>query len=143
MLLCLLMAGMSVVGQTTYKRPKYKDDDVERVWAIDAHIGGGFYQNAHHTGAEVPKYHFGSTQNIGMLTKFHAEYYLPNTNFSLKAGYEHEEVMLLLQIGGFNLMWGSICFVLLMQSIQLSLRLLLSRLVQWERRRMNTKDMVI
>lgn len=43
MLLCLLMAGMSVVGQTTYKRPKYKDDDVERVWAIDAHIGGGFY----------------------------------------------------------------------------------------------------
>ena len=95
MLLCLLMAGMSVVGQTTYKRPKYKDDDVERVWAIDAHIGGGFYQNAHHTGAEVPKYHFGSTQNIGMLTKFHAEYYLPNTNFSLKAGYEHEEVTFL------------------------------------------------
>ena len=95
MLLCLLMAGMSVVGQTTYKRSKYKDDDVERVWAIDAHIGGGFYQNAHHTGAEVPKYHFGSTQNIGMLTKFHAEYYLPNTNFSLKAGYEHEEVTFL------------------------------------------------
>ena len=95
-LMCLLLSSISMLAQeTSYRRPKYKDDDVVRTWAIDAHIGGGIYQGAHHEGAEVPKYHFGSTNNAGMLTKFHVEYYLPNTQISVKVGYEHENVTFL------------------------------------------------
>lgn len=95
-LMLLLFVCVSVFAQeNAYHRPKYKDDDLERVWAIDAHIGGGIYKGAHHEGAEVPKYHFGSTNDAGMLTKFHVEYYLPNTKMGVKVGYEHELVTFL------------------------------------------------
>ncbi len=71
-----------------------EDDDARR-WAIDAQIGGNIVQSATSNNTNVPKYRDGSTSNSGLLTKLHVEYYLPKTRFSLKAGYEREELKFL------------------------------------------------
>lgn len=67
-------------------------EDAARRWAIDAHIGGNVVQAASSSNTNVPKCRTGSTSNSGLLTKLHVEYYLPDSPFSLKAGYEHEEL---------------------------------------------------
>ncbi len=68
------------------------DDDDKRRWAIDAQIGGNLVPSATSTNNDVPKYRGGSTSNSGLFTKLHVEYYLPKTHFSLKAGYEREQL---------------------------------------------------
>lgn len=75
-----------------YKRNgEYKDDSQAR-WSIDAHIGGNATISAHRSGGNAPLYRIGSTNQTGMLTSLHAEYYVPNSQWSVKAGYEHEEI---------------------------------------------------
>lgn len=60
--------------------------------AIDGQLGGNMIRNAASTDALVPQYRMGSTSNSGLITKLHMEYYLPKAPFSLKVGYEHEEL---------------------------------------------------
>ena len=76
------------------------DDDEARRWAIDAQVGGNFVPSATANNTYVPKYRVGSTSNLGLLTKLHVEYYLSKTSFSIKAGYEREEVNFLKGDGG-------------------------------------------
>ncbi len=71
------------------------DDGDARRWAIDAQVGGNIVQSATSNNTDVPKYRSGSTSNSGLLTKLHVEYYLPKTSFSLKAGYEREQLRFL------------------------------------------------
>ena len=83
-----------VAAQDTYRYKRhgeYKDDTQAR-WAIDAHIGGNATIGAHHSGGNAPLYRIGSTSQTGMLTSLHAEYYIPGTQWSVKGGYEHEEI---------------------------------------------------
>lgn len=68
------------------------DEDVTRRWAVDAQIGGNIIPGASSSYADVPRYRTGSSSNSCLVTKFHVEYYLPKSRFSLKAGYEHEEI---------------------------------------------------
>lgn len=68
------------------------DDNNVRRWAVDAQIGGNIILGASSSNTDVPRYRMGSTSQSGLVTKFHAEYYLPKSRFSLKAGYEHEEL---------------------------------------------------
>lgn len=83
-LVLLLLVSMRVSAQG--------DDDDMRRWAIDAQIGGNFVPSTTSNNTDVPKYHSGSTARSGLLTQLHVEYYLPKTHFSLKAGYEREEL---------------------------------------------------
>ncbi len=71
------------------------DDGDARRWAIDAQVGGNIVQSATSNNIDVPKYRSGSTSNSDLLTKLHVEYYLPKTSFSLKAGYEREQLSFL------------------------------------------------
>lgn len=80
----LLMGSVCVWAQS--------EDDNGRRWAIDGQLGGNMIRNAASTDALVPQYRMGSTSNSGLITKLHMEYYLPKAPFSLKAGYEHEEL---------------------------------------------------
>lgn len=84
LILALLLVSVRVSAQND-------DDDVRR-WAIDAQVGGNIVQSATSNNTDVPKYRSGSTSNSGLLTKLHVEYYLPKTSFSLKAGYEREQL---------------------------------------------------
>ncbi len=78
-------------------------DEGVRQWAIDAHVGGNITPNASSPNTLVPRYRMGSSANSGLVTKVHAEYYLPKSRFSLKAGYEHEELNFLKGDGGQDL----------------------------------------
>lgn len=89
-----IVALVQISAQDSYRfkrNGEYKDDSQAR-WAIDAHIGGTSIISAHHTGGNVPMYRDGSTSQIGLLTGLHIEYYIPGTQYSVKAGYEHEEI---------------------------------------------------
>lgn len=79
------------------------DEVAARRWAIDAQIGGNATPGASSSNADVPRYRAGSSSNSGLVTKFHVEYYLPKSRFSLKAGYEHEELNFLKGDGGQDL----------------------------------------
>ncbi len=93
----MLMAIATVVqvaAQDTYRYKRhgeYKDDSQAR-WAIDAHIGGNATIGAHRSGGNAPLFRMGAASQTGMLTSLHAEYYIPNSQWSVKAGYEHEEI---------------------------------------------------
>ncbi len=95
-LVLLLFGGVVASAQIT-------DGDGARRWAIDAQIGGNFASSATSDNAEVPRYRMGSTSQTGLLSKVHVEYYLPKSRFSLKAGYEHEELNILKGDGGGDL----------------------------------------
>lgn len=86
----LLVSSMVTMAQAEWE-PEYP-----RRWAVDAQIGGNIMPHSRLTGSQVPLQHMGSSSNNGLLTKFHLERYLDRgTHFSVKAGYEHEEVNLL------------------------------------------------
>ena len=72
-------------------------NDTPRRWALDAHAGGVKPIPSHTDGVGIS-----SLSSIGipdshsgLLTKLHAEYYIPFSPFSVKGGYEHEEMGLL------------------------------------------------
>ena len=72
-------------------------NDTPRRWALDAHAGGVRPIPSHTDGVGIS-----SLSSIGipdshsgLLTKLHAEYYIPFSPFSVKGGYEHEEMGLL------------------------------------------------
>ncbi len=66
-------------------------NDTRRL-SIDAQIGGNISQPSSASQTAVPRYRTASSPNSGMISKLHVEYYLPKSKFSLKAGYEHEEL---------------------------------------------------
>ena len=64
-------------------------------WAVDVQIGGGEPLIGRND-LNASGYFVGSTGSASsFLTKFHAEYFIPYTHFSIKAGYEHERMDLL------------------------------------------------
>lgn len=69
--------------------------DIRRSWAVDAQVGGSLMQHSLHQGADIPMFRMGSTNNDGVLVKFHVEKYFADGKASMKLGYEHEEVNLL------------------------------------------------
>lgn len=81
-----LLVSLSAVAQ---------DEDSSPRWAIDGQVGGNITSKASSPASGVPRLRALSTSCTGLLTKLHVEYYLPKTNFSLKAGYEHEELTFL------------------------------------------------
>ena len=81
-----LLVSLSAVAQ---------DEDSSPRWAIDGQVGGNITSKASSPDGSVPRLRALSTSCTGLLTKLHVEYYLPKTNFSLKAGYEHEELTFL------------------------------------------------
>ncbi len=85
---------MQAFAHDTYRYKRYGEykDDSQTRWAIDAHIGGTSIISAHHTGGNVPLYRDLGTSQMGLLTSLHVEYYIPGTKYSVKAGYEHEEI---------------------------------------------------
>lgn len=86
----LLILGLLLLG--SMDASAQSDDDSARRWAIDVQIGGNVIPSATAANTDVPRYRMGSTSNTGLVTKIHAEYFLPKNHFSLKAGYEHEEL---------------------------------------------------
>lgn len=81
-----LLVSLSAVAQ---------DEDSSPRWAIDGQVGGNITSKASSPASGVPRLRALSTSCTGLVTKLHVEYYLPKTNFSLKAGYEHEELTFL------------------------------------------------
>ncbi|HEY9551784.1 MAG TPA: hypothetical protein VIQ97_05825 [Prevotella sp.] len=68
-------------------------DENPRRWAVDAQIGGNMLVKSHTEGVGISSSMAGvPSGNTGLFTKLHAEFYLPNTPFSVKGGYEHEEI---------------------------------------------------
>lgn len=60
-----------------------------RRWAVDGQIGLGLLrplENRESAEGSLPK------DKPSIVTKLHLEYYLPHSPFSLKAGFEHEEM---------------------------------------------------
>ena len=82
----LLMGSVNIVAQHV------SDKDISPRWAIEGQVGANFTQKASALDANVPRKRILPSSNSGLLTKLHIEYYLPKTHFSLKAGYEHEEL---------------------------------------------------
>ena len=95
MVALLLSVGANVSAQD--------GDEGARRWAIDAQVGGNIIPAASSSHADVPRYRIGSSANSGLVTKVRAEYYLSKSRFSLKAGYEHEELNFLKGDGGQDL----------------------------------------
>ena len=93
MIAALVTLGQ-VAAQDTYRykrNSEYKDDSQAR-WSVDASIGGNATISAHRSGGNTPLYRIGSATQTGMLTSLHVEYYVPGSQWSVKAGYEHEEI---------------------------------------------------
>ncbi|MCI6161196.1 MAG: hypothetical protein PUH24_00040 [Prevotellaceae bacterium] len=70
------------------------EGEYPRRFAIDGQIGATVSPKGKTDIVEEPIYHYGypKGQTSALLSKFHVECYLPQTHFSLKAGYEHEEL---------------------------------------------------
>lgn len=73
-----------------------QDDGARRAWAVDFQLGTNLMPHSQPNGALVPSQRSSSTSSIGLLTKVHVErYFGQGSHFSVKAGYEHEEVNML------------------------------------------------
>lgn len=72
----------------------FSQGDDERKWALDFQLGGAIPTKST---TEVINKNSSSdvvvpSNRSGLMTKLHLEYYIPDKPFSVKAGYEHEEI---------------------------------------------------
>lgn len=93
----ILLGNLNAVAQNADEK-----ENLPR-WAIDGQVGANFTLKASSPDANVPRHRILPSSNSGLVTKLHVEYYLPKTDFSLKAGYEHEELNFLRGDGSANL----------------------------------------
>lgn len=85
-LFVLLTIALDVSAQDKLT-PEY-----DRSWAVDFQVGGAIAGGSSVQGSDLPLQRVGSSSNSGLLTKLHLEKYLGNGHYSVKAGYEHEEI---------------------------------------------------
>ncbi|MBQ8046910.1 MAG: hypothetical protein IJ196_03180 [Prevotella sp.] len=85
-----LLTTLLLLLLTQAAQAQYDDLENPRRWAFDGQLGLSRLSHLSTTEAE-PVSSWPDVRN-GLLTKLHAEYCLPYTHFSLKAGYEHEEL---------------------------------------------------
>lgn len=90
----LCFAGCLLTVSSAYAQshllPEYP-----RRFTVDGSLGVAFASKGGTDGGIVPLQRWGSTSNSGLVTALHAEYCFPGSPFSVKAGYEHEEINML------------------------------------------------
>ncbi len=92
-----------------------QDDEDVRRFSIDAHIGGLHAGKGSTTmnGEKASDYEYGGKTPTGENSKFHLEYYLPRSEWSLKAGYESERINFLggeAEVNLKQMMLGTRCY---------------------------------